>query len=200
MEALALVAVPLADEAGWELRSPAVGLVGELHEAGALTQPGHQVAELRILGRRVSLLVPPGVVGHLAALDSGPGTRRLEAVAYGTPLLQVLKVVAGEDARFLAAAEEAAADEDGLALRAPQAGRFYRSPEPGAAPFVAAGEALEGGRTIGLIEVMKTFSPVKYQAGNGLPARAAAGDWLVEDGAEVEEGTPLLALDASAGG
>ena len=200
MEALALVAVPLADEAGWELCSPAVGLVGELHEAGALTQPGHQVAGLRILGRRVSLLVPPGVVGHLAALDSGPGTRRLEAVAYGTPLLQVLKVVAGEDARFLAAAEEAAAEEDGLALRAPQAGRFYRSPEPGAAPFVAAGEALEGGRTIGLIEVMKTFSPVKYQAGNGLPARAAAGDWLVEDGAEVEEGTPLLALDASAGG
>ncbi|RMH02200.1 MAG: biotin carboxyl carrier domain-containing protein [Planctomycetota bacterium] len=78
---------------------------------------------------------------------------------------------------------------------AAQAGRFWRRPEPGAPPFLAAGDELAAGRTIGLLEVMKTFNPIKYQPGAGLPERAVVACFLVEDGEDVEEGTPLLELE-----
>jgi biotin carboxyl carrier protein len=39
-------------------------------------------------------------------------------------------------------------------------GQFYTRPEPGAATFVGPGEALRIGSRIGLVEIMKTFTPV----------------------------------------
>jgi len=180
------------------LQSPAVGRLADLAEVGAIARPGQAVAILHLLGRQIPLLIPQGVAGHLAPLATeGVASQRLMPVAYGTPLAQVLRVVAGEDQSMIAAtasAEESA----GLVFRAPQAGRFFRAPEPGAAPYLQEGDALTAGRNIGLIEVMKTFSPVNYQPGRGLPATAKAGKWLIDDGAEVDEGMPLLELDGDA--
>lgn len=196
-EAMTLLAAPLEGERGWMLQSPAVGLLSALADVGALARPGQAIATLHVLGRQIPLLVPDGVAGHLAELEGeSPKPRRLQAVAYGTALVQVLRVVAGEDPQFVTATTPAG-EASGLVLRAPQAGRFFRAPEPGAAPYIQAGDALQAGRSIGLIEVMKTFSPVKYQPGRGLPVSATAGTWLVDDGAEVEEGTPLLQLEDS---
>jgi len=197
-EALTLLAVPMDDERGWILQSPAVGRLGELADVGAIARPGQSVAVLHLLGRQISMLIPQGVAGHLAPLETDGGAPpRLQAVAYGTPLAQVLRVVAGEDQSMIAAAVSAE-DSTGLVFRAPQAGRFFRAPEPGADPYLQQGDALTAGRNIGLIEVMKTFSPVKYQPGRGLPATAKAGKWLINDGAEVDEGTPILELDSDA--
>jgi len=194
-EALTLLATPLDGDRGWLLASPAVGLLGERENAGAVVQGGQPIATLRILGRQLSLLLPARVSGHLVSLPGGDafGLHRLTPVAYGTPLFHVLLVVAGEDERFQVAGKNKQ-ETKGLALLSPQAGRFYRAPEPGSAPFLEPGETIAAGRNIGLIEIMKTFSPVKYQPGQALPAQAIATAWLVEDGAEVEEGTPLLSL------
>ena len=43
---------------------------------------------------------------------------------------------------------------------APIPGTFYRRPSPNQPPFKEEGDAVAAGDTIGLIEVMKTFSPV----------------------------------------
>jgi len=58
-------------------------------------------------------------------------------------------------------ASEAAVTETGLVdIRAPMIGTFYRSPQPGAAPFVEIGSAVEPNTLIAIIEVMKLMSSI----------------------------------------
>ena len=89
----------------------------------------------------------------------------------------------------------AAARTGGLTFRAPTSGRFYGRPSPDKPPFVSAGDELSAGTTICLLEVMKSFHRVTY-GGPELPERARVREVLVADGADVNSGDPLLALDA----
>jgi biotin carboxyl carrier protein len=45
-------------------------------------------------------------------------------------------------------------------IQAPLPGTFYRSSAPGQPAFKSVGDAVAVGDTIGLIEVMKTFTPI----------------------------------------
>lgn len=45
-------------------------------------------------------------------------------------------------------------------IQAPLPGTFYRRPTPDQPPFKVEGDAIAPGDTVGLIEVMKTFTPV----------------------------------------
>lgn len=47
-----------------------------------------------------------------------------------------------------------------VAIVAPMMGTFYAQPSPGAQPFVQVGDRITADTTIGLIEVMKLFTPV----------------------------------------
>lgn len=60
------------------------------------------------------------------------------------------------------AAQPVAADvPEGLtAIRAPLPGTFYRSPQPGAAPFVKEGDTVETHTTVAIIETMKLMTQV----------------------------------------
>ena len=71
---------------------------------------------------------------------------------------------------------------DGDALRAPAPGWFRRLVEPG--------RELAPGSTICLLEVMKTFHRVTYSGD-----RVRVKQVLVTDGADVNAGEPLLALE-----
>lgn len=71
-------------------------------------------------------------------------------------------------------------------VTAPLLGTFYRSPKPGAAPFVEAGSAVEEDTIIGIIEVMKLMNTVRA----GL--RGTVIDILAKDGALVEYGETLI--------
>jgi len=77
-------------------------------------------------------------------------------------------------------------------VRAPMMGTFYAAPEPGAPPFVMIGQRVEPETTVCIIEVMKLM--------NSIPARArgVVSQVLVDDGAAVEAGTPLIVLDPEA--
>lgn len=183
---LLLLARPAAD-GRIELRAPAVGQWADPPPRGARLVPGDAAGVLRVLGRAYALRVPDGAAG---AVVSDPPELRHAPVAWGDRLLVLDPAAAG-----LPAAPAAPAS-DTLVLRAPQSGRLWRRPEPGAPPFVAAGEELAEGRSYGLLEVMKTFQPLKYRAGGGLPARARLVRWLADDGAEVAEGQALAELEA----
>ncbi len=76
-------------------------------------------------------------------------------------------------------------------VRAPNLGTFYRSPKPGAAPYVELGAAIAPGDELCLIEVMKLFTSVTAQLAGRIHAI------LVEDGAMVEAGQPLFAVMAA---
>lgn len=45
-------------------------------------------------------------------------------------------------------------------VKPPMAGTFYRTPSPGAAPFVEMGSAVQKGGQLGIVEVMKLFTAV----------------------------------------
>jgi len=70
------------------------------------------------------------------------------------------------------------------------AGTFWRRATPRDPAYAEAGTVLTPGKTIGLIEVMKTFAPV--QAGlAGVLER-----WVVADGTAVEMGTVIAWVKA----
>ncbi len=61
-------------------------------------------------------------------------------------------------------------------------GVFYRSPEPGAPPFVEVGAQVEAGATMGLVEVMKMFNGVTAPVTGEVVEVLAGNDEFVEFG------------------
>ena len=72
------------------------------------------------------------------------------------------------------------------AIPAPMVGTFYPAPEPGAPPFVRAGDRVEPDTTVGLIEVMKVFTAVTAGIGGTIE------ETLAGDARGVEYGEPLF--------
>jgi acetyl-CoA carboxylase biotin carboxyl carrier protein len=82
---------------------------------------------------------------------------------------------------------------DGMSvLKAPNLGTFYRSPKPGAAPYVEIGQKVDADTDVCLIEVMKLFTPVK--AGVAGTIR----EILVGDAELVEFDRPLFVIEPDA--
>lgn len=73
-------------------------------------------------------------------------------------------------------------------VTAPIIGVFYRSPSPGAPPFIEPGAAVEPDTTIGIIEVMKLMNPVTAGVTGTLT------EFLAADNAQVEFGQPLAVV------
>jgi 3-methylcrotonyl-CoA carboxylase beta subunit len=107
----------------------------------------------------------------------------------GAPTADLAPRSAGEPPRT-----GASSDVDGLVFRAPLAGRVYFRPSPDKPSFVEVGGFVERGMAVCLLEVMKSFNRVAY-GGASLPERARVVRLLVEDGADVDAGTPLLELE-----
>jgi acetyl-CoA carboxylase biotin carboxyl carrier protein len=84
----------------------------------------------------------------------------------------------------------AAADGDGLvAVVAPLPGTFYRSPRPGAPPFVEIEDAVGPDTVVAIIETMKLMNSVPA----GTPGRVAR--ILVENGEFAPLGATLLLIE-----
>jgi acetyl-CoA carboxylase biotin carboxyl carrier protein len=71
-------------------------------------------------------------------------------------------------------------------IQSPLLGTFYRSPKPGAPPFVEVGSVVDEDTTVAIIEVMKLMNTVR--AG----VRGTVTEVLAADGALVEFEQPLL--------
>jgi len=169
---------------GDEVRAPAPGWFHRTVAADHLVAPGDVIGELEVLGR-VTPIAAPRVRG-LVRLPAGPQLAR-RPVAYGDVLF---KVDAGGAIGAVEAEAQAAQAVTGLVFRAPTSGRFYGRPGPDKPVFVEAGTELQPGATVCLLEVMKSFHRVTYDG-----ARAKVREVLVADGADVNQGDPLLALD-----
>ncbi|MDB5555251.1 MAG: biotin carboxyl carrier protein [Rhizobium sp.] len=69
------------------------------------------------------------------------------------------------------------------------AGTFYRSPSPGAPPFVTEGMAIRDGQQLAIIEAMKMLNPVEADT-DGVIARI-----LLRDGDSVSPGTVMFEVE-----
>ena len=82
-------------------------------------------------------------------------------------------------------------EEKLIPVTSPSAGIFYRKPEPDAPPYVEMGSFIEVGDTLALIEVMKTFGPVKSEVAGSIV------EICVEDGKLVEYGQTLFLIQGA---
>jgi acetyl-CoA carboxylase biotin carboxyl carrier protein len=73
-------------------------------------------------------------------------------------------------------------------ITTPLYGVVHWRPSPDAAPFVAPGQAIQAGQVVCVIEAMKVFNEIRAECDATVLAL------LVESGAEVEAGQPLLRL------
>ena len=77
---------------------------------------------------------------------------------------------------------------DGHVVRAPMVGTFYASPSPDKPPFVAVGDAVSKGQTLGIIEAMKMFNPIEADVSGTVVAIKC------ESGQPVEFDQPLFVI------
>ncbi len=125
-----------------------------------------------------------GLVDRLEALLERSGLSELELEAGGTAV--TLRTPAAFASVAVPApveeaqgepppAEEPARPRGSHAIVAPLTGVYYRSPSPGAEPYVREGGPVSAGQVIGLIEAMKLFNEIKSDV-TGTVRHMAVGD------------------------
>ncbi len=75
------------------------------------------------------------------------------------------------------------------AVTSPMVGTIYTAPEPGASAFISVGSQVAEGDTLLIVEAMKTMNHIPA------PRAGTVKRILVEDGAAVEFGAPLVILE-----
>jgi acetyl-CoA carboxylase biotin carboxyl carrier protein len=188
------VLVRTAPDGGLELLSPGPGKIRWSRLRGDGLVGGSRVGLLRRDDRTYELVLPAGSAGRVKEiLLSDPWTRcehgqllgRLGAHDSGT------EVTGGDPG--------VSADPDGWSVRSPTHGTFYRRPGPGESAYVESGSAVVRGQTLGLVEVMKCFSPIVFDPPPGAD-RGTVVEILVGDSVEVQADQPLLRIDLGTGG
>ncbi|PCJ74126.1 MAG: acetyl-CoA carboxylase, biotin carboxyl carrier protein [Rhodobacteraceae bacterium] len=117
--------------------------------------------------------------------------RQMQAAAVvATPVAAPIAVAAAP-ATATPTAPAASADPAQLAgaVNSPMVGTAYLSAEPGADAFVKVGDTVKEGQTLLIIEAMKTMNQIPA------PKSGKVTRILVDDGAPVEFGDPLIILE-----
>ena len=143
--------------------------------------------------------VDEALVRKLAALLKDTGLAEIEFesegkrirvnTGAGAPVVQVPVAAAPAAAPAAAAPAAKAEGAPAGALTSPMVGTAYRSPEPGAKPFIDIGDNVKVGQTLLIVEAMKTM--------NAIPATKAGKvtQILFDDGHPVEFGQPLVIVE-----
>jgi len=182
----------------WALHCPAPGWFRPTVAEMTWCPPKTTIGTLDVVGRRHFLITPVGVAGFAGNPPGATPSLAPHAVAFGDPIVVIEAdprlVFAGLRADAARAVGPEPVGVDGLVFRAPTSGRFYGRSAPDKPPFVVEGTQLVQGATVCLLEVMKTFNRVSY-GGADLPEVARVRRVLVAEGADVNAGDPLLALE-----
>ena len=120
---------------------------------------------------------PAPIVQHVAAAAPAPTAAPAPAAA------------PAQAAAAPAAAAAADRSDDPNAVASPMVGTVYLQAEPGRPAFVSVGDVVTEGQTLLIIEAMKTMNQIPA------PRAGTVRRILVEDGAPVEFGAPLMIID-----
>lgn len=178
------------DSARITLAAPSVGWFRPAIAVGDVLRPGDALGTLELLGAAIAIVAPKGTRGAVVE-RAGVGKGAI-AIAHGQPLCVLDPEAAGASATATAAAATTATG--GLVFPSPLSGRFYARPAPGKPAFVAVGDTIETGQTLGMLEIMKTFHRITFR-GEGLRATARVAAILVTDEDDVTAGQALLRLE-----
>ncbi len=109
------------------------------------------------------------------------------APAAAAPMAQAPAPVAAAAAPVAEASDDPAQAPG--AVTSPMVGTVYLQPEPGSASFVSVGDKVAEGQTVLIIEAMKTMNQIPA------PRAGTVKRIVVEDGAPVEFGAPLMIIE-----
>lgn len=144
--------------------------------------------DLRKLKTLIDLVSESGI----AELEITEGEGKVRIVKFSQTVQPVAQVFeAAPAAAPVAAAPEAPAAPvapAGHAVKSPMVGTFYRSPNPGASPFVEVGQAVKEGEPLCIIEAMKLLNEIEADKSGVIK------EILVENGEPVEYGQPLFII------
>ena len=118
--------------------------------------------------------------------DAAATTVTLPAHAYAPPIAASPTGVPA--AAPVAAPPSQDADVELAVVKSPIVGTFYRSPEPGAAPFVDVGSAVKKGQVLCIIEAMKLMNEIDSEYEGEIVSA------YVENGQAVQYGERLFAI------
>jgi acetyl-CoA carboxylase biotin carboxyl carrier protein len=101
-----------------------------------------------------------------------------------TPELAAVPVVVSATAAPAAAA--APAPEEGLhTVKSPIVGTFYEAPSPGAPPFVKAGDTVQIGQVLCIVEAMKLLNEIESDVAGEIVKKLAVNGQPIEYGQEL---------------
>ena len=133
-------------------------------------------------------------------IHEGEESVRLSRTSSATPIIAAAPqaIAAPAPATPAAAPASGASELTGVAepeeiaghvVNSPMVGTFYRSPSPGAKPFVEVGQKVSSGDTLCIIEAMKILNQIESDA-SGTVTKI-----LVENGQPVEYNQPLYVIE-----
>ena len=159
-----------------------------------MAEPGKGPAKngsIRIDANLVQQLAELLTKNGLTEIEVADGDRRIKVGRGHAPIGGVAPAsfaaapASGGKANPAAAPAE---DMSGETIKAPIVGTAFLSPEPGAEPFIAVGDAVKAGETLLIIEAMKVMNPITAPSGGVIKKI------LVADAQPVEFDQPLVIL------
>lgn len=152
-----------------------------------------------------AMRIDPALVRELAELLDANGLTEIEvedgdrkikvrrdaapqAVASAPAPAPVAQSAAPPPAAVPAASAAAEEDTSGETIKSPMVGTAFLSSEPGAKPFVSAGDTVNAGDTLLIVEAMKVMNPITA------PKAGTVKKIIVSDGQPVEFDQPLVVL------
>ncbi len=146
--------------------------------------------EMRVDGALLRELAELLSANDLTEIEVEDGDRKIK-VRRDAPAVMAYAPAAAATAHVapLAATADPAPGAAIDAIKSPMVGTVFLSPEPGAKPFITAGQKVAIGDTLLIVEAMKVMNPI-------LAAKAGTvRQILVADGQPIEYDQPLVVID-----
>ncbi|MCX5910322.1 MAG: TRAP transporter large permease subunit, partial [Deltaproteobacteria bacterium] len=141
-------------------------------------EPSWSAALVSVAGVLALLIPPPRnpFILYWGVTETPVGSMFLAGILPGILLVIILLELAGG----IPGPPSEKAMEGLVAIKAPMLGTFYRTPKPGAPPFVEVGAMVDKDDPVGIIEVMKLFNTVKAGVQGRIAQICAEQGQLVE--------------------
>lgn len=154
------------------------------------TQPRSDIFDVKKVTKLIELMKEH----DLAEIDLKQGDTAVSLKRGGDVVMAAAPAPALRSAPAAAGAAESApaADDKMLVITSPMVGTFYRASSPESAPFAKVGDRIGPEKTVCIVEAMKVFNEIPA----GVSGQVVA--ILVENGAPVEFGQPLIKVDPEA--
>jgi acetyl-CoA carboxylase biotin carboxyl carrier protein len=136
---------------------------------------GTDVGELVALVDRLERLLERSALAELELEVDGTTVILRKPVTVASAVSGVVSAPPQDAEAAAPAPHEPPREHASHAVGAPLTGVFYRSPSPGAEPYVREGLQVNAGQVIGLIEAMKLFNEIKSDV-SGVVRRIAVAD------------------------